>query len=252
MPSYEFPFNERIRALLRLEDLFKKVLFHVDASTQINHQSALTLLMQLLEVVERADIKVEIVQELDKQRSALHNLLGNPNISEDMLNKTILELEHAAAELRKDNMKIGHFLRENDWLMSIKQRSILPGGACQFDLPSYHYWLDLDDARRKSDFHTWISPLMPMYEGVKPILHILRGSGASIQYSATNGVYQKMLAGSKPAQMVKIEVLDDLLCFPEVSANKYAINVRFNGMDFVQKPKQCEHEVNFIMTLCNL
>jgi cell division protein ZapD len=252
MPSYEFPFNERTRTLLRLEDLFKKVLFHVDAATKINHQSALMLLLQLLEIVERADIKAEIVQELDKQRSVLQNLLGNPNIAEEILNEIILELETAAAALRCDTTKIGHFLRENDWLMSIKQRSILPGGACQFDLPSYHYWLELDETRRKSDFNTWITPLMPIHNGIKSILHILRGSGASIQYTAPNGVYQKMLAGSKPAQMLKIEVLDDLLCFPEVSANKYAINVRFNGMDFVQKPKQCEHEVNFIMTLCNL
>ncbi len=252
MPSYEFPFNERIRALLRLEDLFKKVLFHIDASTQINHQSALMLLLQMLEVIERADIKVEIVQELDKQRSTLQNLLGNPNISESILRETIIKLEDSATSLRQDTARTGHYLRENDWLMSIKKRSILPGGACQFDLPSYHHWLSLDEARRKSDFNTWITPLMPMYEGVKAILHILRGSGESIQYTAPTGVYQKMLAGGKPTQMLKIEVIDDLLCFPEVSANKYAISVHFNDMDFVQKPKPCEHEINFIMTLCNL
>jgi cell division protein ZapD len=32
-------------------------------------------------------------------------------------------------------------LRENDWLMGIKQRTSIPGGLCEFDVPSYHFWL---------------------------------------------------------------------------------------------------------------
>jgi len=61
-----------------------------------------------------------------------------------------------------------------------------------------------------------------------------------------------MLAGGKAAQMVRIEVLDDSICCPEVSANKYAISVRFFSMDFIEKPKQYEEDVLFKMTLCNL
>lgn len=252
MSSYEFPFNERIRALLRLEDLFKKVLLHVESGQQHNHHSALMLLLQMLDLIERADIKVDIVHELDRQAMAMQNLLGNPNISEEILSETIKEIEASATALRSDQAKVGQSLRDNEWLMSIKQRAGIPGGVCQFDLPSYHHWLNLDKGRRDDDFHTWLTPLLPMYEGIKIILHILRGSGLTSEYTATNGFYQQMLGTGKPAQMVKIEIQDDCTYFPEVSANKYAINVRFNGMDFVQKPKQCDHDIPFKMTLCNL
>lgn len=252
MSSYEFPFNERIRVLLRLEDLFKKVLLNIEAGCQHNHHSALMLLLQMLDIIERADIKVDIVHELDKQRAAMQNLLGNPDISEEALSNTIQEIEACARVLRVDNEKVGHVLRENEWLMSIKQRSGIPGGVCQFDLPSYHHWLNLEKERRTSDFDTWLSQLLPMYEAIKTILHILRGSGLSTSYTANSGFYQQMLGGAKPAQLLKIEILDDCAFFPEVSANKYAINVRFFGMDFVQKPKQCEQEIDFKMTLCNL
>jgi cell division protein ZapD len=250
--SYEFPFNERIRALLRLEDLFKKVLLNVESGQQHNHHSALMLLLQMLDLIERADIKVDIVHELDRQSMAMQNLLGNPSISEEVLNETIKEIEACATVLRADNTKVGQSLRENEWLMSIKQRAGIPGGVCQFDLPSYHYWLNLEKNRRADDFDTWLARLLPMYEGIKIILHILRGSGLTDDYIAKNGFYQQMLGARKPAQMLKIEVLSDCAYFPEVSANKYAINVRFHGMDFVQKPKQCDHDINFKMTLCNL
>jgi cell division protein ZapD len=252
MSSYEFPFNERIRTLLRLEDLFKKILLNVEIGQPHTHHSALISLLQMLEIIERADLKVDVLQELDRQRIILNNLRGNPDISERTLNKTIKEIETSATALRADSTKIGQHLRENEWLMSIKQRSTIPGGVCQFDLPSYHYWLDLDDARRAADFDSWLSRMMPMYEAIGVILHILRGSGESIKYTAHNGFYQQMLTNNKSAQMLKIELLSKCQCFPEVSANKYAINVRFNGMDFVQKPRQCEHDIEFKMTLCNL
>jgi cell division protein ZapD len=119
-------------------------------------------------------------------------------------------------------------------------------------LPSYHHWLALDTARRKADFDVWLARLIPMNDAIKTILRILRGSGDATKHHIDNGFYQQMLGGAKPAQMLRIEISDDCPCFPEVSANKYAINVRFFALDFVQKPKPCEHGIDFSMTLCNL
>ena len=252
MTSYEFPFNERIRTLLRIEDLFKKTLVNVEAGQQAHHHSALMYILQIMDLIDRIDVKVDLVQELDRQRIAMHNLRGNPNISEKVLNSTIKEIETCVAALRTDSVKIGQSLRENEWLMSIRQRAGIPGGVCQFDLPSYHHWLSLSEERRRSDLDSWLARLMPMHYAINTVMHILRGSGTPTKLTATKGFYQQMLGGAKPAQMLKIEVPDNCPCFPEVSANKYAISVRFNGMDFVQKPKQCDHDIDFKMTLCNL
>jgi cell division protein ZapD len=136
--------------------------------------------------------------------------------------------------------------------MSIKQRAGIPGGVCEFDVPSYHYWLGLTEARRKRDLNVWIKPLMPVYEAIRIILHILRGSGATTKLKATQGFYQQMLGGAKPAQMLRIELDDGLECFPEVSANKYFINIRFNNLESTERPRQCEIDVDFKLTLCNL
>ena len=252
MSSYEFPFNERIRTLLRLEDLFGKILLNVAAGHQHNHHSALISLLQMLDIIDRADLKMDLVQELDRQRLSMQNLRGNPVISETVLDKILKEIGASSTTLRSDNAKLGQHLRENEWLMSIKQRTGILGGVCQFDLPSYHHWLNLDQAKRKHDFDSWLARLRPMHDAIKTILHILRGSGLATNHHVGNGFFQQMLGGAKPAQMLRIELLNDCPCFPEVSANKYAINVRFFALDFVQKPKQCDHEIDFKMTLCNL
>lgn len=252
MPSYDYPFNERIRTLLRIEDLFLKISHHINGATEFNHHSALIYLFQILDVIDRAELKTDLLQELDRQKLVMRNLRGNPTISESLLNEVIEEIETTALALRSNASKLGQSLRDNDWLMSIKQRAGIPGGVCEFDVPSYHFWLGLEQERRANDLDNWLQPLRPVNSAVRIILHILRGSGATTHLIANGGVYQQMLGGIKPAQMVRIEVADDLNCFPEVSANKYAINVRFNSLETAQRPRSCDFDVPFALTLCNL
>jgi cell division protein ZapD len=252
MASYDYPFNERIRTLLRVEDLLAKLLYNVEAGHEYHHHSALLTMLQILDVVDRAELKLDLLQELDRQRMVMVMLKGNPAIAAKKLESILSDIDAASDALRAETTKLGQTLRSNEWLMSIKQRAGIPGGVCEFDVPSYHYWLGLSEERRKQDFQTWLKPLLPMQQAVGIILHILRGSGATTKLVANGGAYQQMLGGAKPAQMLRIEVADDLICFPEVSANKYAINIRFNSLDCAQKPQQCDQDVKFALTLCNL
>lgn len=252
MANYEFPLNERIRTMLRLEDLFDKTLHHLEGDTQLSHHCALITLFQILDVIDRGELKTDLLQELDRQKLMMQNLRGNPSISEKILNEVIQEIEKTATSLRSNTTKFGQALRDNDWLMGIKQRAGIPGGVCEFDVPSYHFWLDLSATKRKQDLESWISTLLPLYEGVRIILHILRGSGSANTCVASGGVYQQMLNGAKPAQMLRIEMDESEACFPEVSANKYVINIRFQNMESIQRVKAFDTHVSFTMTLCNL
>lgn len=252
MPSYDYPFNERIRTLLRLEDLFAKTLFNLSGEHEINHHHALLNVFQILDVIDRAELKTDLLQELDRQRVMLNGLMGNPSINSNVLADTIKEIDVGANNLRNNLTKLGQTLRDNEWLMSIKQRAVIPGGVCEFDLPSYHFWLGLDMDSRRADLDQWLKSLMPIHQAITIILRILRGSGITSHLVAHGGNYQQMLGGAKPAQMLKIELGDDVNCFPEVSANKYAINIRFNSLANHEKPRLCEKDVAFSLTLCNL
>ena len=60
MTIYEYPFNERIRILLRLEDLFERLAFYVSCEHALEHHAALTTLFEILEVAGRADLKSDL------------------------------------------------------------------------------------------------------------------------------------------------------------------------------------------------
>lgn len=252
MSSYDYPFNERIRTLLRLEDLYGKTIHYLDSDHALDHHTALVTLFQILEVIDRAELKSDLLQELDRQKVVMESLRGKPSIAEDLLDELLAEIDGTARALRASAGKLGQALRDNEWLMGVKQRTAIPGGVCEFDVPSYHYWLGQPAVRRRRDLEAWLAPLMPLHDGLRIILHILRGSGISNRQVAAHGMYQQMLGGSKPAQMVRVRLGEEVACYPEVSANKYAISIRFFAMDDGGRPRQCEGDIDFELTLCNL
>ena len=253
MISYEFPLNERIRTLLRLEDLYQRAQYFALKNDPEEHHVALTSLFEILDVGGRADLKSEIMQELERQKQHLDALRNNPAISQEALSTVLVDIEKAVSDLFLSSGKTGQELRENEWLMGIKQRSAIPGGVCEFDLPSYHYWLNQSAEARRLDLNEWLAPFLPIRNGVRIILKLLRESGKTTSQVAQQGVYQQTMAG-RLAQMLRIRLDGNYDCVPEVSANKYALNVRFTTAIGAQRRtnRTSVEDVSFELTFCNL
>jgi cell division protein ZapD len=253
--TYEYPLNERIRTLLRLEDLFERSRHFVARTEPHDHHMALLTLFEIMEVAGRADLKSDLLQELERQKQVLLSFRNNPDIAADALTHVLRDIEHASQALFAMTGRIGQYLRENDWLMSIKQRTGIPGGACEFDLPSYHYWLHRPSQERTGQLAAWTGPLHPLRDGTAIILRILRESGKPQALSAPQGMFQQMLGG-KTAQMLRLRLDATVPCVPEISANKYVLNIRFiaqNGAHLAEaRARTADWEVGFELTFCNL
>jgi cell division protein ZapD len=217
----------------------------------LEHHVALLSLFEILEVSSRADLKSDLLQELERQKQTLEALRDNPGISEEALDNVLWQIDQASSRLFQASGKIGQELRENEWLMSIKQRTNIPGGVCEFDLPSYHFWLQQGAEQHRQDLHQWLAPFLPIRDGIAIVLKLLRESGKTSSQVAYQGVYQQMMAG-RIAQMLRISLSNDYHCVPEISANKYALNIRFTTQEGVQRPKVAETDVEFELTFCNL
>lgn len=251
MISYEYPLNERIRTLLRLEDLFRKNTHFSGSDAPLDHHVALLSLFEILEVAGRADLKVDLVQELERQRQILVSFRNNPDISEEALAGALYEIEQASAGLLAMSGKIGQYLRENEWLMSIRSRAAIPGGVCQFDLPSYHFWLSRDAVDRRHDLDAWARPMAPIRSGLEIVLRLLRSSGRPENVQARAGTFQMTMAG-RSAQMLRIRIPRSEPVIPEISANKYALNIRFMLPETVVRPRVAERDLPFELTFCSL
>src|SRR5664279_5808384 len=101
--------------MLRLEDLYFRISRFIDSDRSTDHHAALGVLFEILEVACRADLKSDLLQELDRQKKALNSLHNNPEILEDALDSVLGEIEHACTGLQKMSGKIGQHLRDDEW-----------------------------------------------------------------------------------------------------------------------------------------
>jgi cell division protein ZapD len=249
---YEHPLNERIRTLMRLEDLFARVGYFATRGEGPDHHAALLALFEITDVAARADLKADLVQELERQKQVLAPLRSNPQIDQEMLVKLLGEIEQVGATLLAQAGKAGTHLRENEWLMAIKQRAAIPGGVCEFDLPAYHHWLNKAPAERREDLSGWIEPFAPIRTGAAIVLRLLRENSRVSRHTATRGVFQLMLTTAKVAQLLRLRLEHSPPFVPEISANKYALNIRFIGLSGMDRGNVVDQDVDFELAFCNL
>lgn len=253
MIVYEYPFNERIRTLLRLESLHQKFAFFLHQQDALQHHVALSAMFEMLDIVGRGDLKSDLLQELERQKQTLLSYRSNPLVASETLQSIVDEIDAANKALSAMQGKTGQHLRDHEWLMSIRGRTAIPGGACEFDLPSYYAWQHRPAEQRIQDITTWFEPLIPFFNAVLMITRLLRESAHSNKgFIAVKGNFQQPLHG-KNFQMLRLSLDNEQqFMIPEISANKYVLIIRFMNQDADYKLSSTESDVPFNLALCGL
>ncbi len=251
MILYDYPLSEQVRTFLRLKALFRRALFFMERSHPNDHHAALGALFDILDVTARTDVKSDLMQSMERQRASLSLLRDNINVDQASLEKTLGELDAGIRELHAQAGKLGDILRSHEWLMAIKQRICIPGGTSDFDLPAYHYWQSLDESVRQRELNDWFSPYLPLHQALQVHLRLLLDSGRVQDLTAAQGNYQQSKLGPE-VKLLRVGLKAGVSCVPEISANKYLLNIRFLEAVEASHPKVYAQDVPFRLMLCTL
>lgn len=250
MVLYEYPLNESIRTMLRLEHLFGRLDTLARRDDALDHHFALATMFEIVEVAARADLKSDLFKELDRHKTQLLSYRGNPNISEGALDEVIARIDHAHVGLNQLNGKAGHTLASNEWLTSIRSRIGIPGGTCEFDLPAYYAWQQLSPERRRADLSRWIETLVPLAEALNVLLRLLRDSGVPHKVVAQGGQYQQSLPQGRTYQLLRLRMDAGLELVPEITGHRLMVSVRMMKPDTEGRLKSHGADVSFDLALC--
>lgn len=248
---YEHPLSERIRTMLRLEHLFRQAMHFQAQQGSWNSRIFIATLIDILDIFSRGDFKTELLKELERSTSNLRRLLEYPNIDHDRLGTILRALEHLAENIHTMKSQPGSELREDEFLTSIRQRSSIPGGTCDFDLPAYHQWLEGSNDTRSSDQKRWLATLDPIRQAIELLLKMIRNSADAQELVAANGNYQKQLESGLPYQMIRVLLKQDSRYFAEISGSKHRFTVRFL-QPTEGRPVVAPEDVNFKLAICSL
>jgi len=249
--TYEFPLNERIRVFIRLEHLFQQFSHFSQGNTAIDKRAAIIVLLDIMSIFRRNDLKSEILKELDRSTKTLHKVSDSDGVDSKKLQAILEDLGIISKKLYAMTGKVGINVMESDLFQSIAQRSSIPGGTCSFDLPEYHYWLEQEDSERNQDLKLWSSPFEDIRKAIGFILSFIRNSSAPTSEIARAGFHQFSLDRSQPFQLLKVTVDKAIPCFAEISGGKHRCTVRFMNPDCAEKQHvQSLDDIPFELTRC--
>ncbi|ABD70617.1 protein of unknown function DUF1342 [Rhodoferax ferrireducens T118] len=251
MILYEYPFNERIRTYLRLEHLFLRLRELVSRESALDHHFALSTLFEIMDVGARADLKSDVLKDLDKQKHTLDAYRGNPAIAEDVLNEIVAQLETSFQAINNLPGKCGQSLNDNDWLMSIRSRVGIPGGTCEFDLPAYYAWQHKTGGQRQQDLARWITTLTPLADSIQLLLKLLRDSGTPQKVITNGGQFQQSLPQGRTFQLLRLALDPTLGLIPEISGNRLMVSIRLMRQGDDDRLHASSEDATFELALCS-
>lgn len=251
MILYEYPFNERVRTYLRIEHLFVRLAELVEREQPLDHHFALATIFEVMDVGARADLKSDVLKDLDKQKHNLDAYRGNPAIEQNVLDDVISQLDNCFLALNSLPGKAGQALTENDWLMSIRSRIAIPGGTCEFDLPAYYAWQHKASDQRRRDLAQWVATLTPMADSVHLLLKLLRDSGTPQKVIANGGQFQQNLPQGKTFHLLRLLMDSSLELIPEISGNRLMVSIRLMRQGDDDRLHAASEDATFELTLCS-
>mgnify|MGYP000648555452 CR=1 FL=1 len=227
MYKFELPLNERTRRLISIENIFIRLNYQIKSMVVFSEVGCFESYFNMRATASRADIKIEITQELEK-------LI----LKKKQLNKTkknldqIKKLIDAKKCLDNVNLPQGNFYGNDKFLQEIKTSSMSPTGIVNSDLPQLQLWLQQLSAKNKQQyFLNKIDSYMPIFNSVKVYLNTLRDSvKLESVVSSDNGLVSYQLDPSFRHDLVQLQLPQKLNLYPNLTSNKYTINIQFASL----------------------
>lgn len=248
---YEQPVNERTRVFLRLEYLFRQAGHHLTCHTAWDSRATLNCILEIVEIFGNTNLKSEVIKELERHAGTLKRLAQNPAVDHDQLTTVLKEIALHVDDMHQLNGQIASELKTSEFLTSIRQRSAIPGGTCDFDLPAFHFWLQQPAAVRHQDLLHWLGNFDAIGQAIRLILKLTRNSTPLKPAVASGGLYQRTLDPSLPCQLIRIALPHDASCYAELSGGRHRFTARF--LEFTtagSRARQTDRDIAFELACC--
>jgi len=238
---YEHPLSEKIRCYLRVEHLADQIDKFGSCPQGSGFKPFFAALFTLSEIVDRGELKKELIRDLDNHKLALAQWRLAEGIDKNQLNQLLAQIE-SFCFFKSPANKAQQLLTNDPLLNQVKNKMSLPGGGALFDTPLLHFWQHLPLTSRQQDISRWLKPFQMTIDAITLLLHLLRQSSPYLEKLANDAFYQDSCDKN---QLLRIKLEMQQGCYPTVSGhrNRYAIR-------FIAWNEQPLHDIKFALSCC--
>ncbi len=234
---YEFPLHEGVRRLLRVEMLFDQVQAYNQFDSEHCSISALSALVDLVEVVSKNNLRLEMIKQLERIQ-----------YKDEIAESQQQEIKALLQDLVFGSARVFDEIKENIFLNVIRQRLKVMGGIGNFDLPSLHHWLRLPHSTRSEHLGYWFDVLRPTKDALDYVLKLIRSIQTNHECGFKQGLFYKTVKFD--AELIRLD-LTDAMIYPEFSGNKQQISIRLMEQSSPFEPvSQIKEDLMLTIELC--
>ena len=250
---FEHPLSERVRLLLRLEQFFKRLAFHLEKDSIWDTHAAISVLLRLVDACSRSDLKGELIIELNRQKDCMLRKHARPY--QHLIQATTEELSTLIEKLIDHDGRLGNHLKSNDFLQNVQQRCFSSNDSNIVGLPIYQLWLDLPPEKRRSNLLNWLMPIKLLEASLTPSLANIRSNQEKLSLEASKGYFHQTFTNDqmRECQIIQVQCDDDIGVFPKLSAGKHGMSIQFYAWDMEATASQrSKKDVHFTITFCGV
>lgn len=248
--TYEQPLNEIVRVCLRLEQLFMQLDHQVSDMSILGTRNLIGLIINVLQLLDRPDLKAKLAKELSHQMSLLQRLDSTPEIDQSKLRNILKQLDELNRSFIDSSGKIGQPLREIELLNNLRLHLASPGGGCSFDIPVFHFWLHQPIDKRRETINSWLTEFNNIRLATSMLLQLIREGSKIHDKSAEQGFYQELLDPQINLRLIRVAIPIEIPAYSEVSVGRHFLSIRFFSPNIHERSTQYMHNFDFKLCYC--
>ena len=240
-----------MRTFMRLEFLYQQFLYNHEFDSTWATRATIASLLEIMAILTRGDVRSEAHKELDMQIETLKRFQSQPEVDSGRLGTILNNLVASRDDIDAVGTQFLQPLKDSEFLSSIKHRSAIPGGTCEFDLPEFSHWLRQPIDRRRQDVNGWLDVIRPLCDAVTEMLWLIRESAQPQEKTAINGMYQHRMQKDASCRLLRVTLPHGSKLYPEISGSQHRFTIRFLEWSTINsRAVQTGHDVKFKLSIC--
>lgn len=220
MITFSFGLSEKFKKYFKIIELHNEYESIAKLRNDYLYNYLFDLAIRIITLSNRTDLKVEILNDLEKIRQKNKSKTTKNNI--ELLKNKI------------EKIKIKHMesLHHNRLLQEIKIRLSSPNGLTQEDFPLYKQWNNKQEKKQKTALLKGLfKEFSPLKDGINFILTNLKKTQLRESTKASKSTVQIKLDPNIKYEAAEIALQSSSNFFPSISANKYTLNINLISAD---------------------
>jgi len=206
---------------LRIEYLYQSVYQACEQSHPIVHHYALKSVLEILQLIEKPELKSRFLKELMRIEHKLNKSEQElPTNLSNRLYTHIQMLTHIVG-------MFGEGIHQDPFLQVFRQNLPSHNQDCEIQPPQLLYWMESEAEKRQEDLALWLKNLHALYVTSLLYLQLLRSTAEFVFIPVRNGFYQQSLPPKVTCQLILVRIDTVLNIVPRIQFGHHGLSIRF-------------------------